>query len=120
MDHPELISATCQNVTLEERFLFQLTTIGNNRAFDSSIELHFTGLDVAFDIGVLGNSHLTFFRNDLTIDLSIDDHVVGKLDRSVNLDSLGQDVGCICHNLAFTSPAFLDRGNAIFGKAFDK
>ena len=108
------------NVALEERLRLQLASVGINGAFDSAIELHFTGLDVAFDAGVFGDGHLALVGNDFAIDLSIDDHVVGESNRSVNLYPLSQDVGCICHNLGATSPALSGRGNAIFGKAFDK
>ena len=64
------------NVTLEEGLLLELAAVRGNRSFHLTVKLHLTGFDIALDVGVLGNGHLALVRNDLTVDFTINDHVV--------------------------------------------
>jgi len=64
------------DVTNEVRLLLQLATVGGDGALDLAVELHFTCFNVSFDAGVLCDGHLSFFGDDFTIDLTVDDHIV--------------------------------------------
>lgn len=90
------------DVAFKEGFLFQLTTLGGDGAFDTTVELNLTGFDVTLDVGILSDGHLPFFGDDFAVDFTVDDHVVGKSDRSGNFDPLSQHVGCVGHNVGGT------------------
>lgn len=89
----------CFDVALEEGLLFQLAALRRNGAFDPSVKLHFTRFHISLDVGILGDGHFALFGNDFPVDLPIDDHVIGKLDRSIDFDPLSEHVCCVGHNV---------------------
>ena len=85
------------DVAIENGFLLQLAAVGSDGALYFSVELHFASFDVTFDVGVLTDGDLALIRVNLTVDLAVDDHIVRELDRAIDLDALGEDVGCVSH-----------------------
>ena len=67
------------DVTFEFRLGLQLTTIRADSAFHLTIHLNFTSLNITFDFGIFADGDAALFRLNLTINFTVDDHIVGKL-----------------------------------------
>ena len=88
------------DVAVEFRIGFEFAAFGSDGALDLAKELHFTCFDVTYDNGIFTDGDFAFIRSNFSVDFSINDHVIAKLDRTGDFDSICENVGCIGHNAA--------------------
>lgn len=85
------------DITVDLGFVLELAALGGDFAFYIAVNFDFTCGYVALDFSVLTDGNFTLFGGDFTFDFTVDDHVVGETDRTDDLDSGGEDVGCVSH-----------------------
>lgn len=105
----------CFDIAIQLGFVFELTALGCDRAFDFTEELHLTCLYISLDVSIFTNGDLALVRVDLTVDFAVNDHVIAEFDGAGDFDSICENVGCISHNELDNAPGLQD-GNQTMQK----
>lgn len=88
----------CLNVALVLGLGLKLAALREDCALYLTVKFYFTSFNVAFDLSVLTDCYLTLIRCDFTVDLAVDDHVIGELNGTRDFDSACENICCVSHS----------------------
>ena len=82
----------CSDVAIDDSMVAQMAAFTVYIAVYMTVDVHFTGLDVALYVGHFSDGNFAGFRMDFAVNFTIDMHVTLEADGADDFDTSGEDV----------------------------